>query len=105
VEYLEAINCPAFQKANGYYHHGRMRIERLPLGNPHSRDHYIASQAVGLFAALTTLVWMIMITAPIAKPAVMKLSPLSLSTSLNPLGQSLGTLRSSIWITTHLLIW
>ncbi|MEM8808867.1 MAG: Uma2 family endonuclease [Cyanobacteria bacterium P01_G01_bin.38] len=50
-EYIEAINQPAYAKARGYYHDGRMRIEMVPLGNPHSRDHYTASQAIGLFAA------------------------------------------------------
>ncbi|MGD1928526.1 MAG: Uma2 family endonuclease [Leptolyngbyaceae cyanobacterium] len=51
AEYLEAVNNPHCKQASGYYHDGRMRIEMVPLGNPHSRDHYMTSQAVGLFAA------------------------------------------------------
>lgn len=50
-EYIEAVNDPTYAKASGYYHDGRMRIEMVPLGNPHSRDHYTTSHAIGLFAA------------------------------------------------------
>jgi Uma2 family endonuclease len=54
-EYIQAINSPTCEKARGYYHDGRMRIEMSPLGNSHSRDHFIVLYAIGLFAALNQI--------------------------------------------------
>ena len=51
-EYLTALNDPIYSNARGYYFNGRMRLEMSPLGNPHSRDHFIISLAIGLFASL-----------------------------------------------------
>lgn len=51
-EYLTALNDPIYSNARGYYFNGRMRLEMSPLGNPHSRDHFIISLAVGFFASL-----------------------------------------------------
>ena len=51
-EYLQAISDPAYEKAKGYYHNGHMRLEMSPLGNPHSRDHFIAIAAISLFASV-----------------------------------------------------
>ena len=50
-EYLQAISDPAYEKARGYYYNGRMRLEISPLGNPHSRDHFIVIAAIALFAS------------------------------------------------------
>lgn len=54
-EYLQAINDPAYEKAKGYYYRERMRLEVSPLGNPHSRDHFIIITAIALFASLRNL--------------------------------------------------
>lgn len=51
-EYLQVSNEPAHEKAKGYYHNGRMRLEMSPLGNPHSRDHFIVLVAIALFASI-----------------------------------------------------
>ncbi|ACK69410.1 protein of unknown function DUF820 [Gloeothece citriformis PCC 7424] len=51
-EYLQAMSNPAYDKAKGYYHHGRMRFEMSPLGNPHSRDHAAIIGILYLFAGL-----------------------------------------------------
>lgn len=40
------------ENAKGYYYRGSMRLEMSPVGNLHSRDHFILSTAIGLFAAL-----------------------------------------------------
>ncbi|MBD1935723.1 Uma2 family endonuclease [Microcoleus sp. FACHB-68] len=51
-EYLLALSDPAYEKARGYYYNGRMRLERSPVGNPHSRDHFIVIAAIALFASI-----------------------------------------------------
>ena len=50
-EYIKAIDNPAYEHARGYYYNGRMRLEMSPLGNPHSRDHFIVIAAIALFAS------------------------------------------------------
>ena len=50
-EYLQAIGNPIYEKAKGYYHNGRMRLEMPPFGNPHSRDHALVIVASVLFAS------------------------------------------------------
>jgi len=51
-EYLEAIAHPDYAYARGYYHQGFMRLEMTPLGNPHSRDHFFFTLALGLYASI-----------------------------------------------------
>jgi Uma2 family endonuclease len=50
-EYIKAIGNPIYEKAKGYYHNGRMRLEMPPFGNPHSRDHALVIVASALFAS------------------------------------------------------
>ncbi len=50
-EYIKAIGNPIYEKAKGYYHNGRMRLEMPPFGNPHSRDHALVIVAIALFAS------------------------------------------------------
>lgn len=52
--YQQAI-AQASEKTKGYYHDGMMRLEMSPVGNPHSRDHFIIIAALGLYAALRNL--------------------------------------------------
>jgi Uma2 family endonuclease len=54
-KYIEAIGDPVYEKARGYYYNGRMRLEMSPLGNPHSRDHFIVIAAIALFASTRNL--------------------------------------------------
>jgi Uma2 family endonuclease len=51
-EYIQTLENPAYDKAKGYYHHGRMRIEMSPIGNDHASDHTIVIFAVNLFATM-----------------------------------------------------
>lgn len=51
-EYIQAIASPAYEKAKGYYHNGRLRIEMSPVGSDHASDHTIIIFAINLFATL-----------------------------------------------------
>lgn len=51
-EYIQAVENPAYEKAKGYYHNGRMRIEMPPVGNDHASDHTVVLFAVNLFASI-----------------------------------------------------
>jgi Uma2 family endonuclease len=51
-EYLQVVDDPAHAETKGYYYNGRMRLEMSPLGNPHSRDHFIVISAIALFAGV-----------------------------------------------------
>lgn len=54
-EYVQTIESSSYEKAKGYYHNGQMRLEMSPVGNPHSRDHFIVLIAIGLFASIRNL--------------------------------------------------
>ena len=49
-EYLENIEHPSCEKAKGYYHNDKYRIEMTPIGNDHSKDHSNIHTATSLFA-------------------------------------------------------
>lgn len=49
-KYLEHIEHPNYEKAKGYYHNGRYRIEMTPVGNEHAKDHSNIHTATSLFA-------------------------------------------------------
>ena len=51
-EYIQVTENYADQKAKGYYHNGKMRIEMPPIGNDHASDHSIIIFAVNLFATM-----------------------------------------------------
>ena len=51
-EYLENIEHPSCEKAKGYYHNARYRIEMTPIGNEHSQVHSIINHAVYLYATV-----------------------------------------------------
>ncbi len=51
-EYIQVIENPAYEKAKGYYHDGRMLIEMAPVGYNHSCDHTIILFAVNLYCTL-----------------------------------------------------
>ncbi|WP_416675807.1 Uma2 family endonuclease [Egbenema bharatensis] len=52
AEYLQAIEDPICDRAKGYYYNGHMRLEMLPVGSDHARDHSLILFAVNLFATL-----------------------------------------------------
>ncbi|QYO65175.1 Uma2 family endonuclease [Leptolyngbya sp. 7M] len=51
-EYLQQIEQPGYEQAKGYYLDGWMRIEMLPVGFDHGRDHSTISFGVYLFSVL-----------------------------------------------------
>ena len=51
-EYIQAIEDPIYEKARGYYHNGRLRIEMAPLGHDHACDNTVIAFAVNLFCSL-----------------------------------------------------
>lgn len=51
-EYIQAIEDPLYEKAKGYYHNGRLRIEMTPLGHDHASDNTIISFAINLFCSV-----------------------------------------------------
>lgn len=54
-DYQRWVALPEQAQAQGYYHNGRMRLEMPPLGNPHSRDHFIVLAAIVLYAGIRGL--------------------------------------------------
>lgn len=51
-EYIQAIEDPSYEKAKGYYHNGKLRIEMSPVGSDHASDHTVIIFAVNLFATI-----------------------------------------------------
>ena len=51
-EYLKIIEDPRLDKANCYYHNGKLRIEMPPLGHDHACDNTIIGFAVNLFCTI-----------------------------------------------------
>jgi Uma2 family endonuclease len=55
-DYLLVSSAPAYAHCKGYYYKGQMRLEAMsPLGNPHSRDHFIVLAAISLYTSLRNL--------------------------------------------------
>lgn len=51
-EYLAQVKQPGYEKAKGYYLDGWMRIEMLPVGFDHSRDHGLLALGIGLYGII-----------------------------------------------------
>jgi Uma2 family endonuclease len=51
-KYIQAIEDPIYEKAKGYYHNGKLRIEMSPVGSDHASDHTVIIFAVNLFATI-----------------------------------------------------
>ncbi len=51
-DFMQATKNPDYAKGNFYYYQDHLRIEMTPLGNDHSRDHFIMGHAIGLYASL-----------------------------------------------------
>ena len=54
-DYQAAIARAEYAQAKGYFSNARMRLEMSPLGNPHSRDHFIVMAAIALYVGLKEL--------------------------------------------------
>jgi Uma2 family endonuclease len=54
-EYAQLIEDPAYAKAKGYYYQGHMRIEMLPVGFDHTKDHSILAFAINLFTSFKNI--------------------------------------------------
>ncbi len=54
-EYLQQIEDPAYEKARGYYHNGKMRIEMAALGHDHAADNTVISLVVSLFCGFSRM--------------------------------------------------
>ncbi len=54
-EYLNLTEKPEYNKAKFYYYQGKGKIEMSPLGNYHSRDHYLITFALNLFATFNKI--------------------------------------------------
>ncbi|WP_013334848.1 Uma2 family endonuclease [Gloeothece verrucosa] len=49
-DFLQIIEDPAYKKAKAYYYHHHMRLEMLPVGFDHSKDHSVIVFAINLFS-------------------------------------------------------
>jgi Uma2 family endonuclease len=54
-EYIQVIENPAYEKAKGYYHNGKMRVEIPPFGHDHACDNTIIAFAVSLFCSIKNI--------------------------------------------------
>jgi Uma2 family endonuclease len=54
-EYAQLIEDPAYAKAKGYYYQGHTRIEMLPVGFDHAKDHSVLTIAINLFVILKAI--------------------------------------------------
>ncbi|MGA1622431.1 MAG: Uma2 family endonuclease [Synechocystis sp.] len=54
-EFLQAADNPDYDKAKFYYYQDHLRIEMSPIGNDHSRDHYIITNAISLYAVFKNI--------------------------------------------------
>jgi Uma2 family endonuclease len=54
-EFLALGDQSELEKANFYYDDGNMRIETMPVGAAHGRDHTLLSQTVSLYGTLKNI--------------------------------------------------
>jgi Uma2 family endonuclease len=54
-EYVQLAEDPAYAQAKGYYYQGHMRLEMLPVGFDHAKDHSILAVAINLFTILKNI--------------------------------------------------
>ncbi|HAC62965.1 MAG TPA: Uma2 family endonuclease [Cyanothece sp. UBA12306] len=54
-DFIQIINDPANEKLKAYYYHHHMRLEMLPVGFDHSKDHSLISLAINLFGILQNI--------------------------------------------------
>jgi len=48
--FLQAAANPDYGKGKFYYYQDHLRVEMSPIGNDHSRDHYLITNAISLYA-------------------------------------------------------
>ncbi|MBE9070624.1 Uma2 family endonuclease [Leptolyngbya cf. ectocarpi LEGE 11479] len=54
-EFVQLIEQPKHQHHKTYYYNGKARIETMPTGSDHARDHAILMLLIGLFGMVTGL--------------------------------------------------
>ena len=74
-EYIQVIENPAYEKAKGYYHDGRMLIEMAPVGYNHSCNHGIIFFAVNLYCTIKGIPLNGQITCSFRKAGVQECQP------------------------------
>ncbi|MGD1853130.1 MAG: hypothetical protein ACFB2W_02670 [Leptolyngbyaceae cyanobacterium] len=52
-EFVRLIEQPEYRHHRAYYHNGKARIETMPTGSDHARDHAILMLLIGLFGMVT----------------------------------------------------
>lgn len=52
-EFVRLIEQPEHQHHKAYYYNGQMRLETMPTGSDHARDHAILMLLIGLFGMVT----------------------------------------------------
>ncbi len=74
-EYLQTIADPTYEKANGYYYQGYMRIEMAAVGCDHADDHAVILFAVFLFATLRGTTFRVLDNCSFRKAGVQECQP------------------------------
>lgn len=54
-DYLQQVEQPGYEKVRGYYFDGWMRVEMLPTGFDHGRDHSLLTVAIGLYGMFKSI--------------------------------------------------
>lgn len=54
-EFVQLIEQPKHQHHKAYYHSGKARLETMPTGSDHARDHAILMLLIGIFGMVTGL--------------------------------------------------
>ena len=50
--FVQLLEQPEYQQGKAYYHHQKMRLETMPVGSDHAKEHAILIFVVGLYAML-----------------------------------------------------
>lgn len=73
--YLQLLKDPAYTKAKGYYFHPYFRIEMLPVGFDHSKDHALISMIISLYAILKNLLLNLLDSCTFRKAEIRECQP------------------------------
>jgi Uma2 family endonuclease len=73
--YIDAVESPSYEKYNGYYYEGRMRIEDMHKGADHARLHALTSFAINLFCMAREIPINGLINCSYRKPGIMECQP------------------------------
>lgn len=54
-DFVQLIEQPEYQRSKAYYHNHKMRLETMPVGSDHAREHAILMFILGLYAMLKSI--------------------------------------------------